>query len=279
MEPLPSPEDKKELVPPPPDRLALLATLLGAGPDMPDWREYLFFLAAAILTLMGTLAYLGYVVTEPFRPALLQALRQPETLRPVVDYLGNWGPFCFVLVQAAQVILMVWPAPLEVASGYLFGMPWGLAYSLAGIVLGSMSAFLLGRWLEKRYVSKRVGPENMRLMRKIMKREGALAGFVIFLIPGFPKDYLCYAFGMTRMPLVFFLAFSTLARLPGTFLFTLQGAEAHAGNYRVAFALLACYVGLAFWLYRNREAAYQWLDRWHPEEDEQLREGIRPEKK
>jgi len=250
-----------------PEHLAFLASYLGAGPDMPDRREYLFFLAASILTFMGTLAFLSYVVVEPFRQTLLQTVLQPEKLRAGVDYLGRWGPIFFVMAQAVQVILMVWPAPLEIVSGYLFGMPWGLLYSLLGIVAGSTSAFLLGRWLEKAYVSKRMGHDKMKLIRKLMKREGALAGFIIFLIPGFPKDYLCYAFGMTRMPLIFFLAFSTLARLPGTFLFTFQGAEAHAGNYGVILVLLAMYGGLVVWLYRHRQAVYQWLDRRHPEDE------------
>ena len=250
------------------EHLALLASLLGGRPDMPNRREYLFFLAASILTFMGTLAFLSYTVLEPFRQSLFQTVLQPEKIRAAVSYLGNWGPVFFVLAQASQVIFMVWPAPLEVVSGYLFGMPWGLVYSILGIVIGSMSAFLLGRWLEKRYVGQRLGPENMRLLRKIMKREGALAGFVIFLIPGFPKDYLCYAFGMTRMPLLFFLAFSSLARFPGTFLFTFQGAQAYKGHYGVTLALLALYAGLVFWLYRHRQAVYQWVDSWQPEEEE-----------
>jgi uncharacterized membrane protein YdjX (TVP38/TMEM64 family) len=250
-----------------PEHLALLASFLGAGPDMPDRREYLFFLAASILTFMGTLALLSYVVVEPFRQTLLQTVLQPEKLRAAFYNLGYWGPIFFVMGVAVQIILMIWPAPLELVGGYLFGAQWGLVYSTLGLVLGSMVAFLLGRWLEKTYVSKRLGQDKMRLIRKLMKREGAIAGFLIFLFPGFPKDFLCYAFGMTRIPLAFFLVVSTLARLPGTFLFTFQGAQAYKGNYGVILILLAMYVGLVFWLYRRRQAVYQWLDRWHPEEE------------
>jgi uncharacterized membrane protein YdjX (TVP38/TMEM64 family) len=256
-----------EVSSPPPERLALLAAFLGARPDMPDLREYLFFLVATILVCIGTLSFLGYVVLEPFRQTLFQTLLEPERLHAAVEYLGFWGPLIFILAAALQVILMVWPAPMELAGGYVFGMAWGLVYSALGIALGSMLAFLLGRWLEKRYVSQRLGQENMRHLRNLMKREGALAGFLIFLLPGFPKDFLCYAFGMTRMPLAFFLVVTTLARLPGTFLFTFQGAEVYAGHYGIILVLLSMYAGVAFVLYRNRQAVYRWVNRWHQEEE------------
>jgi uncharacterized membrane protein YdjX (TVP38/TMEM64 family) len=266
MEPLNSPEALK-VSSPPPERLALLAAFLGARPDMPDLREYLLFLAASILVLVGTLSFLGYIVLEPYRQSFYQMLLQPEKLRAALNYLGYWAPIFFIVFAAAQVILMIWPAPMELVGGYVFGPSWGLLYSALGIALGSMLAFLLGRWLERKYISRQVGPDNMRLVRNLMKREGALAAFLIFLLPGVPKDFLCYMFGMTRMPLTFFLVVTTLARLPGTFLFTFQGAEIYAGHYVVILVLLALYAGVAFVLYRNRQAVYQWVSRWHPEEE------------
>jgi uncharacterized membrane protein YdjX (TVP38/TMEM64 family) len=100
-----------------------------------------------------------------------------------------------------------------------------------------------------------------------MKREGTLAAFLIFLIPGLPKDFVCYFLGMTRMSLAFFLVIATLARFPGTLLLTLEGAQVYKGHYGITLGLAALYIGLAFLLYRRREALYEWLRRWHPEED------------
>jgi uncharacterized membrane protein YdjX (TVP38/TMEM64 family) len=265
MEPANSPETRQDPSQRP-EHLTFLASSLGFRPDMPDRREYLFFLVVSILTFMGTMAFLSYVVVEPFRQTFLQTVLQPDRLRTAFHNLGYWGPLFFVMGVAVQVIFMIWPAPMELVGGYLFGAQWGLVYSTLGLVFGSMVAFLLGRWLEKIYFSRRLGPDKMKLIRTLMKREGALAGFLIFLLPGVPKDFLCFIFGMTRIPLLFFLAVSTLARLPGTFLFTFQGAQAHKGNYGVILVLLAIYAGLAFWLYRHRQAVYQWLDRWHPDE-------------
>jgi len=266
MEPPGSPETRKDPYQRP-EHLAFLASSLGFGPDMPDRREYLFFLVLSILTFMGTMAFLSFVVLKPVRQTLLQTVLQPDRLHAVFHNLGYWGPVFFVMGVAVQVIFMIWPAPMELAGGYLFGAQWGLVYSTLGLVVGSTVAFLLGRWLEKVYFRKRLGPDKIKLIRTLMKREGAIAGFLLFLLPGVPKDFLCFTFGMTRIPLLFFLGLSTLARLPGTFLFTFQGAQAHQGNYGVILILLAIYAGVAFWLYRRRRAVYQWLDRWHPDEE------------
>jgi uncharacterized membrane protein YdjX (TVP38/TMEM64 family) len=265
MQPSYSPES---FLPPERDNgLASLAVYLGARPDMPDRRAYLFFLAVSVLVSLGMLAYVGYIFLEPVRRHLYQAVLEPERLRAAVDYFGYWGPLFFIVMQAMQVILMIWPVPFELAGGFLFGLPWGLLYSILGLALGSMLAFLLGRWLEKRFLSRRVNPDTMRLFRRLMKREGTLVALLVFVLPGFPKDVFCYLFGLTRISLVFFLAATTLVRLPSTILFTFQGAQIYQGHYGITLVLLAVYLGLAFLLYRQRSAVYQWLSRWHLEEE------------
>jgi len=155
---------------------------------------------------------------------------------------------------------------MEIAGGFLFGLPWGLLYSALGLALGSVVAFLLGRWLERKFIT-RLHPENMRRIRRLIKREGTLAAFLIFLIPGFPKDFVCYFLGATRLSLAFFLVVSTLLRIPSTLLFTLQGAQVYKGHYGITLGLVALYLGLAFLLFRKREALYGWVGQWHLKED------------
>ena len=82
-----------------------------------------------------------------------------------------------------------------------------------------------------------------------------------------PKDFVCYFFGLTRMSLAFFLVGATLARLPGTLLLSLEGAQVYKGHYAITLGLAALYIGLASLLYRRREALYEWVSRWHPAED------------
>ncbi len=212
-------------------------------------------------------SFVGILIVEPIRQSLYQGLFHSGKLRAVMQACGVCAPLLFILLVAAQVMLMMWPMPFEMAAGVLFGVPLGLLYSLLGLALGSALAFLAGRWLGKKVLSRAVEPDTMKIIRRLMRREGALAAFLIFLIPGLPKDVICYVFGMTRISLGFFLVATTLARLPVVLLATLQGSQMFQGHYGVTWGLLALYVGLALLLYWRRQAVYQWLRRWHPEED------------
>jgi len=244
-----------------------LALYLGARPDMPDRSEYLFFLTASMVFLLGMLAFLGYIYLDPVREQLYQMVLNKDRVRAVIDSTGSWGPILFIALQAFQVVLMVSFLPAEIIGGFIFGLPLGLLYSTLGLSLGAMLAFLLGRWLESKYVLRFVHPDTMKRYRRIMKREGFLAAFLLFIIPGFPRDIICYMLGLTRMSLGFFLAAATMARLPSTIFLTLQGTEAYEGNYGVILGLIALYGVLMVMLYRHRQALYRWIEHWQPEED------------
>lgn len=253
--------------PRPEPKVSELSELLGARPDMADRAEYLFFLAASMVFLLGILAFLGYIYLDPLQERLYHLVLNKERIRAVMNGAGSLGPLLFIMFQAFQVVIMIWPVPLEIAGGFMFGLPLGLLYSTLGLALGSVLAFMLAHWLEKRLVSRVVSPERLKRFRKLMKREGTLTAFFIFLVPGVPKDFVCYLLGLTRMNLVFFLVAVTLARLPNTILLSLQGAEVFKGHYGVTLGLMGLNAGLAYLFYRRREAIYQWLSQWHLEED------------
>ena len=113
--------------------------------------------------------------------------------------LREWGilaPVIFVALQALQVIIA--PIPGEVTGilgGFLFGEWLGLLYSTVGLTLGSVAAFGVGRWLGAHYVRTLVSQETWDKMGFIVEAEGAILCFIIYLIPGLPKDMVCYLFG------------------------------------------------------------------------------------
>jgi uncharacterized membrane protein YdjX (TVP38/TMEM64 family) len=124
-----------------------LAALLGARPDMPNRNEYLCFLTASVVFILGTLGFLGYIYLEPLRWDMAQAILEPERLLAAFEFSGPWGPLLFIVLQALDAVFFFWSMPLEVAGGYLFGLPLGVLYSAVGHVLGGSVAFFLGRWI------------------------------------------------------------------------------------------------------------------------------------
>jgi len=111
--------------------------------------------------------------------------------------LKAWGPMgaplVFLGVQILQVIFV--PIPGEASGfvgGYLFGTLPGFAYSIIGLTVGSVINFALGRILGRRYVAKWIPSGYLNKFDRLAKRQGALLFFVLFVVPGFPKDYLCF---------------------------------------------------------------------------------------
>jgi len=158
-------------------------------------------------------------------------------------------------MQALQVIIA--PIPGEVTGilgGYLFGEWVGLLYSTIGLTVGSLAAFTVGRWLGAHYVQRFVSPDIWRKLGFIVEAEGAIICFVIFLIPGLPKDMTCYLFGLSPMPFWVFAVVSTLGRIPGTWILSAEGAHTAAGDYVEVILLTALVVAVALplYYYRNR---------------------------
>ena len=149
-----------------------------------------------------------------------------EWIKSTLKAAGPLAPFFFIVIQSLQVVFA--PIPGEATGfigGYLFGVPLGLLYSTVGLTLGSVLAFLIARWLEERYVSRWVPKEILEKFDFLMERQGALVALILFIVPGFPKDYLCFVLGLSRMPFRLFLVICLVGRIPGTLLLTLQGAQ------------------------------------------------------
>ncbi len=79
----------------------------------------------------------------------------------------------------------------------------------------------------------------------IVEAEGAILCFIIYLIPGLPKDMVCYLFGISPMPLWVFTLVSTLGRMPGTWVLSTQGAHTATGDYLQVILLTAIAVAVA----------------------------------
>ncbi len=177
--------------------------------------------------------------------------------------LREWGvlaPVIFIGLQALQVIIAPIPGELTgILGGYLFGQWGGLLYSTIGLTAGSVASFAVGRWLGARYVRKLVSPDIWRKMGFIVEAEGSILCFIIFVIPGVPKDMACYLFGLSPMPFWVFAVVSTLGRLPDTWILSAQGAHTAAGDYLQVALLAAVVAAVALPLYYYRNRLVGWL--------------------
>lgn len=189
----------------------------------------------------------------PVHRLLLRLFADQEFLRARLQASGALAPLLFIALQALQVVIA--PIPGEVTGflgGFVFGQWLGFVYSMIGLTAGSLAAFGIGRWLGVAFVRRLVHPEGWTRLGFLVEAEGAILCFVIYLIPGFPKDIVCYLFGLSPMPFWVFALVSTLGRMPGTWVLSAQGAKTATGDYLTLALLTALVAAVAVPLYYYR---------------------------
>ncbi len=185
---------------------------------------------------------------------LYDIYRDHHQLKIVVKSYGPYAPLVYILLQIIQVVVAPIPGgAIEFLGGYLFGVWAGMLYSMIGLILGSWLAFSLARIFERIAVEKFVSEKTRKKFDYLVEHEGVILSFILFLLPGFPKDALCYILGLTPMHLGIFLIISTIGRIPGTLMATLQGAKAFEHQYRLFLLLLgiSTLAILAFYIYHE----------------------------
>ena len=255
-------------------------------PDSPNVQEaprprnntaLWIWMGAAVLLLLGAGLYVSFS-TNPVIVKYRELARfysNPKEVKLFLARFGPYAPFVFIILQALQVILA--PIPGEATGllgGYVFGTGLGFLYSTIGLTLGSILAFGLGRWLGLPLVRRLVSEEVYHKFDFLARTGGELVALFIFLIPGFPKDYLCFLLGVSPLPFGTFLVITTFGRMPGTWLLSIQGAKVRGAHYTEFVIFLTIAAAAALLAYIYREAIFQWLRRRHgadPVEDKRDR--------
>jgi uncharacterized membrane protein YdjX (TVP38/TMEM64 family) len=187
-------------------------------------------------------------------------LQDRHRLKEMITSFGPYSPLIYMLVQVLQVVAAPIPGgAVEFLGGYLFGVKAGLLYSMIGSIVGSWFAFGVARLFKRWAVEKFVSSKTMKKYDYLTGHEGAILIFLLFLIPGFPKDALCYILGLTPMHLAIFLIISSIGRIPGTLMATLQGAKAFEHQYKLFLILsgVSALVILVFYIYH--EEIHGWI--------------------
>lgn len=180
---------------------------------------------------------LAFILKEP----LFTMFRSAETLRSWVEARGVLAPLAFVGLQIVQVILFFIPGEVvQVAGGFAFGLWGGTLWSIIGILAGSLCNFGIGRMLGRPFVEAVFGAERARRVEAATGGGKAAAGFfILFAIPGIPKDVLTYAAGASQLPFGAFMVVSTLGRLPGIVGSAYMGAAVFDQDYLAAIIVVS----------------------------------------
>lgn len=204
------------------------------------------------LKMLLLVAFLCGTVALLYATGWVQFFLDKERMTQFIQSLGPWGFAGFILLQAAQVVAAPIPGELTgVLGGFLFGPLLGILLSTVGLTLGSLAAFLLSKTFGRPLVDRFVDEKVIHRFDFLLHRKGAFLVFLLFLFPGFPKDYLCYLLGLGHLTIPEFVLISATGRLAGTAMLTFGGAFLREGKYVElsllgGFAVLVVIVAMAY---------------------------------
>ncbi|MBE5846717.1 MAG: TVP38/TMEM64 family protein [Lachnospiraceae bacterium] len=203
--------------------------------------------------LLGTvlIGILTVLVAKP----MLHLVQDPLVFRAYVEEKGGLGALIFMLMVIVQIILAFIPGePFEIAAGFAFGITRGTIYCMAAAVIGSMSVFFLVRIYGMRLARLFFSEEKLRsldFLKSSPKRSYLF--FLLFMIPGTPKDLLCYYAGMTDLSPKTWLLICSVGRFPSVITSIVGGDAIGTGEYIFAagtFGVTIVISGLGVLLYR-----------------------------
>jgi uncharacterized membrane protein YdjX (TVP38/TMEM64 family) len=191
---------------------------------------------ALLLALSVALVTAISAVVVGYAPFLLD----PTWHRARLAAAGALAPVAFVLVQAVQVVVAPVPGQaLSAVGGYLFGGLAGTAYSVTGVLLGSLVAFELARRYGRPFVERVVHPDALADFDGFVTDHGRVGLFLAFLLPTFPDDLLCFLAGVSKIRRSELLILILVGRTPSFALAAYAGQGAATGHYWLVVGLVA----------------------------------------
>jgi len=138
--------------------------------------------------------------------------------------LGAIAPIVFAGVYIFACVFLISGAALTFGAGAIFGLAWGTLYASVASMLGATAAFLVGRYLARDWVAKKIeGNQTFKAIDEAVADEGWKIVGLTRLSPVFPFVLLNYAFGLTKVNFRGYFFASWVAMLPGTFMYVYLG--------------------------------------------------------
>lgn len=190
-----------------------------------------------VITVLIVVGILSLVVGRP----LVKFASEPEKFRIWVDSNGFWGRLAYIGMMVLQIVAAFLPGePFEMVAGYAFGTAQGTILCLLASAVGSILVLLLSRKFGMRFISlffNKQQIEKIKFLRSSPKR--ILLFAVIFILPGTPKDLLCYFAGITDIKLWILILICSFGRIPAIITSTLGGDALGTKSYILAIVVFS----------------------------------------
>lgn len=195
------------------------------------------------------------IVTVLVGKPMIDFVSEPEKFRLWVESHGFISKIVFIAMVFFQVVFAVIPGePFEIGGGYAFGAVEGTILCEIGIVLGTMTIFLLVRKFGIKFVNLFFSNREMHSLKFLKNdKQRDILILLIFIIPGTPKDLLSYFIGLTDIKAIRWLWITAITRLPSVVTSTVGGNALGTEKYVFAvivFSITLLISGCGFGIYK-----------------------------
>jgi uncharacterized membrane protein YdjX (TVP38/TMEM64 family) len=179
-------------------------------------------------------------LTAIFWKPLKEMIADPQEFREYIISFGRIAPLFLVGIVALQVLVAPIPGQVAgIAGGFLFGTVLGTVYTMTGLIIGSLIAFVLSRYLGRPFVERIVPEKTRKKFDKLVEKGGIITLFMIYVLPALPDDAICFVAGLTKIKIRTLVLISALGRLPGMIVLSLVGQGLAKKDSFLSIAILA----------------------------------------
>ncbi|MEG2660160.1 MAG: VTT domain-containing protein [Oscillospiraceae bacterium] len=180
-------------------------------------------------------------------PIFAEMINDTGAFKSKISEMGFSGWLSLLGLQILQIIIAFIPGePVEILSCVLYGGVGGFLTCELGILIGSVIVFLAVRLLGYSVITSFISEEKLQKYKFLQDTHRLeMLTFILFFIPGTPKDVLTYFVGFTKINPIHFFAIATFARIPSVLTSTLAGSAMIKGDFASTIAIFAVAAVLA----------------------------------
>ncbi len=194
----------------------------------------IILLCIVIAIMIGITIYLIPVVSN------LSTTEGQQAFQEKINSSGFVGVLMLFGLQFAQIFLFIIPGePIEILAGICYGGLWGTVFIMVSAMIITAFIYLLVHKLGRKFIEEFVNPKKIEKIEKIEKSKVfqnpttiSFIIFILFFIPGTPKDLLTYIAALLPIRPLNFIIISSIARLPSVISSTLAGQSLLSGNWQ-----------------------------------------------
>lgn len=218
----------------------------------------IFKFAILLFILIGIPLYIYFCHHE-----ILEVFSDIESTQAMFEEYKGESIAVYLCAQIIQIVICFIPGQwLQFAAGYMYGFWFAYLLSFIGAAIGTIITYYLAKLLGSDMLHLIFGEENIKQnLRRLNSKKAVVLVFLIYLIPGIPKDFCSYVAGISEMKFKLFLIISLIGRSPGIMGSILIGCSVEVGRYTMAgiiggVALILFILGIVF-----RKKIHYFLDK------------------